>query len=58
MQFLKSIQQIADTCRSHVIAEGIETKAEFAVIGDPGVPFGQGNLIGAPSDRSTVSAAR
>jgi EAL domain-containing protein (putative c-di-GMP-specific phosphodiesterase class I)/GGDEF domain-containing protein len=49
LQFLKSIQQIADTCRSHIIAEGIETEAELCVIRDLGIPFGQGHLIGAPS---------
>jgi diguanylate cyclase (GGDEF)-like protein len=48
LQFLKSIQQIADTCRSHIIAEGVETEAELTVIRDLGVPFGQGNLIGPP----------
>jgi len=49
LQFLKSIQQIADTCRSHIIAEGVETEAELAVIRDLGIPFGQGYLIGRPS---------
>ncbi len=48
LQFLKSIQQIADTCRSHIIAEGVQTEAELAVIRDLGVPYGQGNLIGPP----------
>ena len=48
LQFLKSIQQIAETCRSHIIAEGIETEAELAVIRDLGIPFGQGYLIGRP----------
>ena len=48
LQFLKSIQQIADTCRSHIIAEGVQTEAELAVIRDLGIPFGQGNLIGPP----------
>ena len=48
LQFLKSIQQIADACRSHIIAEGIQTESELAVIRDLGVAFGQGNLIGPP----------
>jgi EAL domain-containing protein (putative c-di-GMP-specific phosphodiesterase class I)/CBS domain-containing protein len=48
LQFLKSIQQIADTCRSHIIAEGVETEAELAVVRDLGIPFGQGYLVGRP----------
>ncbi len=48
LQFLKSIQQIAATCRSHIIAEGVQTESELAVIRDLGIPFGQGNLIGPP----------
>jgi EAL domain-containing protein (putative c-di-GMP-specific phosphodiesterase class I)/GGDEF domain-containing protein len=48
LQFLKSIQAIADTCRSHIIAEGVESEAELAVVRDLGIPFGQGNLIGPP----------
>jgi diguanylate cyclase (GGDEF)-like protein len=48
LQFLKAIRQIADTCRSHIIAEGVQTEAELAVIRDLGVPYGQGNLIGPP----------
>jgi diguanylate cyclase (GGDEF)-like protein len=54
LQFLKSIQQIADTCRSHIIAEGIETDAELRVIRDPGIPFGQGNLLGPPAASPAV----
>lgn len=49
LQFLRSIQQIAETCRSHIIAEGIETEGELAVIRDLGIPFGQGYLIGRPA---------
>jgi EAL domain-containing protein (putative c-di-GMP-specific phosphodiesterase class I)/GGDEF domain-containing protein len=48
LQFVKSIRQIADTCRSYIIAEGVETEAELAVIRDLGVPYAQGNLIGPP----------
>jgi len=56
LQFLRSIQQIADTCRSHIVAEGIETEAELAVIRDLGIPFGQGNLIGAPATPPALHA--
>jgi len=48
LQFLKSIQQLAEACGSLIIAEGIETEAELAVVRDLGVPFGQGYLIGRP----------
>ena len=45
LQFLKSIQQIADSAGTHVIAEGIETEAELMIIRDIGIVFGQGYLI-------------
>ena len=45
LQFLKSIQQIADSAGTHVIAEGIETQAELMIIRDIGIVFGQGYLI-------------
>ncbi len=48
LQFLKSIRQIADTCSSYIIAEGVQTEAELAVIRDLGVSYAQGNLIGPP----------
>jgi len=49
LQFLKSMLQIAETCRSWIIAEGIETEAEITVVRDLGIPFGQGYLIGHPA---------
>jgi diguanylate cyclase (GGDEF)-like protein len=48
-QFLKSIQSIALSSGTQVIAEGIETAAEFKVIRDIGVDFGQGYFISRPS---------
>jgi diguanylate cyclase (GGDEF)-like protein len=48
-QFLKSIQQIAKSSGTHVIAEGIETDAEFRVIRDIGIACGQGYFIARPS---------
>ncbi|MDO8412372.1 MAG: GGDEF domain-containing protein [Gallionellaceae bacterium] len=45
LQFLKSIQQIADSAGTHVIAEGIETEAELMIIRDIGIIFGQGYFI-------------
>ncbi|HXU92800.1 MAG TPA: GGDEF domain-containing protein [Gallionella sp.] len=48
-QFLKSIQQIAKSSGTHVIAEGIETDAEFRVIRDIGIACGQGYFIARPN---------
>ncbi len=48
-QFLKSIQQIAQSSGTRVIAEGIETDAEFRVIRNIGISCGQGYFIGRPA---------
>ncbi|MDZ4201581.1 MAG: GGDEF domain-containing protein [Gallionella sp.] len=48
-QFLKSIQQIAQSSQTRVIAEGIETAEELGVICDIGIPCGQGYFIARPS---------
>ncbi|MDD4947731.1 MAG: EAL domain-containing protein, partial [Gallionella sp.] len=48
-QFLKSIQQIAKSSGTEVIAEGIETDSELKVICDLGIACGQGYFIGRPS---------
>ncbi len=48
-QFLKSIQQIADSCGAQVIAEGVETQAELKVIKEIGIALGQGYFIARPS---------
>jgi diguanylate cyclase (GGDEF)-like protein len=47
-QFLRSIQQIARSCGTDVIAEGIETEAELRVIRNIGIACGQGFLIAHP----------
>jgi len=47
-QFLRSIQQIAQSSGTHVIAEGIETDSEFRVIRDIGITCGQGYFITHP----------
>lgn len=49
LQFLKSIQSIAESCGTHVIAEGVETEAELRVIRDIGIAHGQGYFIARPS---------
>ncbi len=49
LQFLKSIQQIAESCGTYVIAEGVETEAELRVVKDIGIALGQGYFIARPS---------
>lgn len=49
LQFLKSIQQIAESCGTRVIAEGIETAGELRVIKDIGIELGQGYFIARPN---------
>lgn len=49
LQFLKSIQLIAESCGTHVIAEGIETSAELSKICDLGIQLGQGYFISRPT---------
>jgi diguanylate cyclase (GGDEF)-like protein len=47
-QFLRSIQSIALSSGTQVIAEGIETAAEFRTIRDIGIACGQGYFIARP----------
>lgn len=56
LQFLKSIQQIAESCGTHVIAEGIETPAELDVIKNIGIAFGQGYHIARPNSTPPLLA--
>ncbi|MBI2287133.1 MAG: GGDEF domain-containing protein [Nitrosomonadales bacterium] len=48
-QFIRSIQSIALSSGTQVIAEGIETDAEFRVIRDIGIACGQGYFIARPA---------
>lgn len=48
-QFLRSIQSIALSSGTQVIAEGIETAAEFRTIRDIGIAYGQGYFIVRPN---------
>jgi len=50
VQFLRAIQHIAESCGSHVIAEGIESAEDFKVVKDLGLACGQGWFIGRPSE--------
>lgn len=49
LQFVRSIQQIAEESDTLVIAEGIETQAELLVLRDLGVRYGQGYHLGRPN---------
>lgn len=56
LQFLKSIQQIAESSNTHVIAEGVETEAELCVVKDIGISLGQGYFIVHPSPTPSLLA--
>ena len=49
VQFLQAIQHIAANSASQVIAEGIESAADFKVVKDIGIACAQGWFIGRPS---------
>ena len=57
LQFVRSIQQIAEATGTQVIAEGIETQAELLLIRDLGIACGQGYHVGRPAARppTTIS---
>lgn len=57
LQFLKSIQQIALSCGTNVIAEGVETEAELKVVKDIGIAVGQGYFIARPSQTPPLLAS-
>lgn len=57
LQFLKSIQLIAESCGTHVIAEGIETQNELSTIRDMDILFGQGYFISRPTATPPLSAS-
>lgn len=57
LQFLKSIQLIAESCGTHVIAEGIETNTELSTIRDLGILLGQGYFISRPAPAPPLIAS-
>ncbi len=57
LQFLQSIQQIAERCGTCVIAEGIETAGELRVIKDLGIEMGQGYFIARPNHTPPLLAS-
>lgn len=44
--FLRSLQHIAEGCGSSLVAEGVETMADFCILRDLGIDNAQGFLIG------------
>ena len=51
LQFVRSIQEIAQESGTVVIAEGIETQTELVLIRDLGIPCGQGYHIARPTSQ-------
>ncbi len=49
LEFVRSIRQLAESAHARVIAEGVETLSELAVLKDLGIRYVQGYLIGRPS---------
>ncbi len=54
-QFLKAIVQIAESCGSQIIAEGIESESDFRLVREFGVSFGQGFFIGKPLEKPATT---
>ncbi|MGV8893168.1 MAG: GGDEF domain-containing protein [Burkholderiaceae bacterium] len=54
MQFVKSIQEIAEKSGTKVIAEGIETQAEMLLVRSLGVAHGQGYHIARPHAQPSI----
>ncbi|GAB2181464.1 bifunctional diguanylate cyclase/phosphodiesterase [Denitratisoma sp. agr-D3] len=47
-QLVKAMQELSEASHARIIAEGIETEAEFTTVRDLGIEFGQGFLISRP----------
>lgn len=46
--FVRAMQDLAESCAAHLVAEGIEREEDFAVIRDMGIACGQGFFIAVP----------
>lgn len=57
LQFVRSIQEIAEKSGTFVIAEGIETDAELLMMRDLGITYGQGYKIARPHTHPDTSIA-
>ena len=56
LQFIKSIQAIAQSCGTQVIAEGVETAAELKIVKEIGIAFAQGYFIARPKPTPPMMA--
>lgn len=56
LQFIKSIQAIAKSCGTQVIAEGVETAAELKIVKEIGIAYGQGYFIARPKPTPPMMA--
>lgn len=54
---LRALNQLATALGTALVAEGIETEAELAIVRDLGVPYGQGFLLGRPKSEPLRRAA-
>ena len=54
LQFVRSIQEIANKSGARIIAEGIESEQELLTIRDVGIAFGQGYHITRPQNQPTT----
>lgn len=53
-QLVRSIHGLAEACSAHIIAEGIESEAEFTMVRDLGIAYGQGYFIARPHEAPAV----
>lgn len=53
-QMVRSIHGLAEACAAHIVAEGIETAAEFTMLRDLGIAYGQGYFIAHPHESPSV----
>ena len=58
LQFVKAMQDLAETCKAQLIAEGIETGADLQTVRDLGIACGQGFFLARPSRTPAPSPAQ
>ncbi|MCX8146358.1 MAG: EAL domain-containing protein, partial [Azovibrio sp.] len=57
-QFVKAMQDLAETCSAHLIAEGIESAADLQTVRDLGIAHGQGYFIAHPCPTPPISPSQ
>lgn len=53
LEFVRSIQQIAEGVGAHLIAEGVELASQLSIVRDLGIRYAQGYFIGRPAALAT-----